>query len=102
MRNARVHSLEDGHVQYFAPEHTSERPAGPASEPAVPMTETEDSGRHSFDADTVMIAGGWQPDTSLTTQLAQRGIEAHRLGDCRIIGQIEGAIADAGALARAL
>jgi 2,4-dienoyl-CoA reductase (NADPH2) len=102
VRNARVHSLEDGRVQYFAREHALQSPALPASESAAPVTETGDSGRHSFDADTVLIAGGWQPDTSLTTQLAQRGIEAHMLGDCRAIGQIEGAIADAGALARTL
>ena len=102
VRNARVESLEDGRVSYFAPAHAPGSQALPAPESAAPVAEAENSRGHSFDADTVLIAGGWQPDISLTTPLAQRGIEAHPLGDCRAIGQIEGAIADAGALARAL
>jgi 2,4-dienoyl-CoA reductase (NADPH2) len=103
VRNARVASLEDGCVScFFAPAHAKGSQALPASESAAPAAEAGDGRGHSFDVDTVLIAGGWQPDLSLTTQLAQRGIEAHTLGDCRAIGQIEGAIADAGAIARAL
>jgi 2,4-dienoyl-CoA reductase-like NADH-dependent reductase (Old Yellow Enzyme family)/thioredoxin reductase len=87
VRNARIDSLEDGRVRYVTPESEA------------PEARSGDSAEHVLEADTVLIACGWQPDASLMTELAQRGIEAHLLGDCRHIGRIEGAIADAGAIA---
>jgi hypothetical protein len=50
----------------------------------------------------VLIAGGWQPDPRLDVALADRGVEVHSLGDCREVRLVEGAMAEAGRLARAL
>ena len=43
----------------------------------------------------VIIAMGAQPDESLVAQLAGSTAEVHRIGDCRDVGYIDGAILDA-------
>jgi 2,4-dienoyl-CoA reductase (NADPH2) len=46
-------------------------------------------------AKQVIIAMGAQPDDSLLAALADRGPQVHRIGDCREVGYIDGAILDA-------
>jgi len=43
----------------------------------------------------VIIAMGAQPDDSLVEQLSGHGAQVHRIGDCREIGYIDGAMLDA-------
>ncbi|MCB1731528.1 MAG: FAD-dependent oxidoreductase [Halieaceae bacterium] len=49
----------------------------------------------SLPAKQVIIAMGAQPDDSLLAALADRGPQVHRIGDCREVGYIDGAILDA-------
>ena len=53
-------------------------------------------------ADSVIVASGAVPDTSLADALHQAGIAARAVGDCRTIGRIEGANLDAAAVALAI
>lgn len=61
---------------------------------------------HEVPFDTVVLAAGWQPDDQLEKHLAsanpQPGADIVTVGDCRALGLIEGAMADAGQVARAL
>ena len=112
VRSARVDSFEDGRISYYFDstdtaelldsQESQKTPTSTSSRRSAEAQEPRDCERHAFDADTVLIAGGWLPDASLAHVLAERDIEAHSLGDCRSIGQIEGAIADAGRLARSI
>ena len=43
----------------------------------------------------VIIAMGAQPDDSMLAQLADGKAQLHRIGDCREVGYIDGAILDA-------
>jgi len=54
-----------------------------------------DGERQSLPAKQVIIAMGAQPDESLVAQLAGSTAEVHRIGDCREVGYIDGAILDA-------
>ena len=49
----------------------------------------------SLPAKQVIIAMGAQPDGSLATALAGSGAQVHRIGDCREVGYIDGAMLDA-------
>lgn len=69
------------------------------------------AGAVSFSADAevkeiacgqVIIALGAQPDDSLLSQLSASRAQVHRIGDCRRIGYIEGAILDARELVQRL
>ena len=59
-------------------------------------------GSERIAADTVIIALGTQPDTSLADALRARGIAASTIGDCHEIGYIQGAIDSGRAAALAL
>jgi 2,4-dienoyl-CoA reductase (NADPH2) len=50
----------------------------------------------------VIIAMGAEGDDSLEQQLAGGGVQVHRIGDCRRVGYIDGAMLDARSLVRAL
>lgn len=50
----------------------------------------------------VIIALGAQPDDSLLTQLAGSRAQVHRIGDCRRVGYIDGALLDARELVQRL
>ncbi|MCB1704031.1 MAG: FAD-dependent oxidoreductase [Halioglobus sp.] len=52
--------------------------------------------------DQVIIAMGAQPDNQLSNQLAATGAQIHRVGDCRRVGYIDGAILDARKLVQQL
>jgi 2,4-dienoyl-CoA reductase (NADPH2) len=52
--------------------------------------------------DTVLLAGDWESDSSLAVALEARGVEVHAAGDCRRLGLVEGAMKDAGRIARLL
>lgn len=56
---------------------------------------TVDGERQSTPARQVIIAMGSQPDDRLQARLAQSGAQVHRIGDCREVGYIDGAILDA-------
>jgi hypothetical protein len=53
-------------------------------------------------ADSVIVASGAVPDTSLVDALHDAGIAVRAVGDCRTIGRIEGANLDAAAVALAI
>ncbi len=50
--------------------------------------------------DTVLLAGDWKSDSSLAVALERRGARVHTAGDCRELGLVEGAMKDAGRIAR--
>ena len=50
----------------------------------------------------VIIAMGAEPDDAMAQQLEQGGTTVHRVGDCRDVGYIDGAILDARNLVRQL
>ena len=50
---------------------------------------------HSIPCKQVIIAMGAQPDGSMLAQLTTRKAQLHRIGDCREVGYIDGAILDA-------
>lgn len=52
-------------------------------------------------ADTVIIAKGAQTNGDLYTALVQTGLNAHRVGDCKGVGYIVGAVREAADLADA-
>jgi 2,4-dienoyl-CoA reductase (NADPH2) len=56
----------------------------------------------SLPARQVIIAMGAQPDDSMQARLAGQGVQVHRIGDCRDIGYIDGAILDARQLVQAI
>ena len=53
-------------------------------------------------AKQVIIAMGAQPDDALQAKLTTSGVKVHRIGDCREIGYIDGAILDARKLVQTL
>ena len=53
-------------------------------------------------ADTVIVAGGAQPDHSLADQLRTAGVAVHTVGDCTGISMLEGANLAAAELALSL
>lgn len=56
--------------------------------------------RHTFEADTVVIAAGYTPNVSLYEQLIDSVPEIYRIGDCIRPGQIINAIHDGAYIAR--
>jgi len=50
----------------------------------------------------VIIAMGAQPDDAMASQLAGSSAQIHRIGDCRDVGYIDGAILDARRVAEAI
>jgi pyruvate/2-oxoglutarate dehydrogenase complex dihydrolipoamide dehydrogenase (E3) component len=50
-------------------------------------------------ADTIVLAAGLAEDRDLADSLAPLGVEVHRIGDCRGLGYLEGALRDASDLA---
>ncbi len=63
----------------------------------------DDAGRsRECEAECVFLTSGAQPDTSLADALAERGVRAQALGDCRELRFVEGAFLDATLAAAAL
>jgi 2,4-dienoyl-CoA reductase (NADPH2) len=58
--------------------------------------------RQTLSCKQVIIAMGAQPDDSLVSQLSAGKTRVHRIGDCREIGYIDGAILDARKLVQTL
>jgi 2,4-dienoyl-CoA reductase (NADPH2) len=61
-----------------------------------------DNEARSLPAKQVIIAMGAQPDDSMLARLTAGGAKVHRIGDCREIGYIDGAILDARELVQSL
>jgi 2,4-dienoyl-CoA reductase (NADPH2) len=61
-----------------------------------------DNEARSLPAKQVIIAMGAQPDDRMLAQLASSGAKVHRVGDCREVGYIDGAILDARQLVQSL
>ena len=51
-------------------------------------------------ADSVILAVGTRDNPEFADALEASGIETHRIGDCRGVGYIEGAMMDAARIAR--
>jgi 2,4-dienoyl-CoA reductase (NADPH2) len=51
-------------------------------------------------ADSVILAVGTETDARLAGEIAARGREVHRLGDCDEVGYLQGAMLSAARLAR--
>ncbi|MFN8544428.1 MAG: FAD-dependent oxidoreductase [Candidatus Binatia bacterium] len=58
--------------------------------------------RQTTATDAVILAIGVQPDRALADALAGLGPEVHTIGDCREVAYLDGAIADAARVARAI
>ena len=56
---------------------------------------TDGSGLRHVDADSVVLAGGVEPDTSLFDAVSARVPEAHAIGDCTGLGLIRKAVEEA-------
>ena len=61
-----------------------------------------ESEARTLPAKQVIIAMGAQPDDALQAKLTTSGVKVHRIGDCREIGYIDGAILDARKLVQTL
>lgn len=85
VKNARILSIAEGRVCY------SQR-----------GEEGEVGEQRDAPADTVVLAAGWQPNPSLANELAAHDLEVHAIGDCDVIGYVEGAFAAAARVAGAL
>jgi 2,4-dienoyl-CoA reductase (NADPH2) len=66
------------------------------------ITFAVDGTAQSLPCKQVIIAMGAQPDDSLTARLAGGKAQVHRIGDCRTVGYIDGAILDARNLVQEL
>jgi 2,4-dienoyl-CoA reductase-like NADH-dependent reductase (Old Yellow Enzyme family)/thioredoxin reductase len=69
---------------------------------AQEVTFALDGSPMSLPCKQVIIAMGAQPDDHLKMQLAGSAAQVHRIGDCRTVGYIDGAILDARNLVQAL
>ncbi|MEZ5501884.1 MAG: hypothetical protein R3E50_04210 [Halioglobus sp.] len=67
---------------------------------SVDFTTGED--RQSIPCEQVIIAMGAEPDDTLLTSLSGTRAQLHRIGDCRRVGYIDGAILDARELVQAI
>lgn len=61
-----------------------------------------EGGARDLPYDTLLLSGDWQIDESLAAALEAREVEVHPVGDCRELGLVEGAMKDAGRVARLL
>ena len=65
------------------------------------VVDTNDGDR-SVAADTIVVAHGALPGSPLESNIVTLGLPVHRIGDCRAVRRIEGAMIDAAELAVAL
>jgi 2,4-dienoyl-CoA reductase (NADPH2) len=63
---------------------------------------TAEAGAAVAPADAVVIANGLAQERGLADALAPLDVEVHRIGDCRGLGYIEGALRDAARIGREL